>query len=127
MTELDEEYCWILGDKDGTSRVIQNLLDNALKFVDKDGRVIVRSKKQQDKLWISILNDGPPIPKEQQKLIWERFYKGDRSRGQDKKGVGLGLVIVKEILKQHDETITVQSEEGKMVEFRFSMTLVNHL
>ena len=84
---------------------------------------MVRTQLKQDKLWISVLNDGPSIPTEQQKLIWDRFYKGDGSRGQDKKGVGLGLVIVKEILKQHDETIDVYSEEGKMVEFRFSLPI----
>lgn len=120
--QLDKEHLWVLGDFDGVSRVIQNLLDNAFKFVGKDGQIIIRSKYQQDKLWISIFNDGPMIPKEQQKLIWERFYKADGSRGQDKKGVGLGLVIVKEILKQHEEVIKVHSEEGKMVEFCFSMT-----
>lgn len=121
--DKDKDYCWVLGDVDGVTRVIHNLLDNAFKFVDEGGHIIVRSRMQQDKLWISILNDGPEIPREQQKLIWERFYKGDRSRGQDKKGVGLGLVIVKEILKQHDETIMVHSEPGEMVEFRFSLTL----
>ena len=123
ITELDTSYQWVLGDADGVTRVIHNLLDNAFKFVGEGGHIIVRSRFKQDKLWISILNDGPEIPKEQQKLIWDRFYKGDRSRGQDKKGVGLGLVIVKEILKQHDETIFVHSEPDEMVEFCFSMTL----
>ena len=121
MMQLDERHAWVMGDMDGVSRVIQNLLDNAFKFVGQNGHIVVRTQLKQDKLWISVLNDGPSIPPEQQKLIWDRFYKGDGSRGQDKKGVGLGLVIVKEILKQHDETIDVYSEEGKMVEFRFSL------
>ena len=124
ITELDIGHQWVLGDVDGVTRVIHNLLDNSFKFIDEGGHIIVRSRLQQDKLWISILNDGPEIPIEQQKLIWERFYKGDRSRGQDKKGVGLGLVIVKEILKQHDEAIYVFSEPNQMVEFKFSMTPV---
>lgn len=123
ITELDQTHKWVLGDVDDVTRVIHNLLDNAFKFIGEGGHIIVRSRQSQDKLWVSILNDGPEIPKEQQKLIWERFYKGDRSRGQDKKGVGLGLVIVKEILKQHEESISVYSEPGEMVEFRFSMTL----
>ena len=126
IMQLDANHTWVLGDADGVSRVIQNLLDNAFKFVGEDGHIVIRSKYQQDKLWVSILNDGPTIPPEQQRLIWERFYKGDCSRGQDKKGVGLGLVIVKEILKQHDEVIKVQSEEGEMVEFSFSMTVCGY-
>lgn len=123
MIQLDERHAWILGDMDGVRRVIQNLLDNAFKFVCENGHIVIRTRLYQEKLWVSVLNDGPSISKEQQELIWERFYKGDDSRGQDKKGIGLGLVIVKEILKQHDEMINVFSEEGKMVEFRFSMTL----
>ena len=123
ITQLDERHAWVVGDIDGVSRVIQNLLDNAFKFVGQNGHIMIRTKLKQEKLWISVLNDGPSIPPKQQKLIWDRFYKGDGSRGQDKKGVGLGLVIVKEILKQHDETIHVYSEEDKMVEFRFSLPI----
>ena len=122
LNELGEKPIWVWGEMDGIHRVIQNLLDNAFKFVEAEGHIVIRSKLVKDKVWVSILNDGPIIPKEQQKLIWERFYKGDRSRGQDKKGIGLGLVIVKEILRQHEEVIYVHSEEGKMVEFCFSLT-----
>ncbi|MBE6024067.1 MAG: HAMP domain-containing histidine kinase [Cellulosilyticum sp.] len=124
IKQLDLHNYLVLADADGLSRVIQNLLDNAFKFVGENGHIIVRSKAVQDKLWVSILNDGPAISPEQQKFIWERFYKADCSRGEDKKGVGLGLVIVKEIIKQHNESITVRSTEGEMVEFCFSMTLI---
>jgi len=120
--DLDLQHNWVIGEIDGINRVIQNLLDNAFKFVNEGGHIIIRTTFKQNKVWVSILNDGPAIPEEQQKLIWERFYKGDSSRGQDKKGVGLGLVIVKEIIKKHEEVIGVRSNEDEYVEFYFSLT-----
>ena len=120
--ELDFQHTLVMGEIDSINRVIQNLLDNAFKFVNEGGHIIIRTTFKQNKVWISILNDGPPIPEEQQKLIWERFYKGDSSRGQDKNGVGLGLVIVKEIIKKHEEMIGVRSMQGEYVEFYFSLT-----
>lgn len=122
--DLDIYHAWVLGEVDSINRVIQNLLDNAYKFVNEGGRVIVRTQYKKNKLWVSILNNGPAIPEEQQKLIWERFYKADCSRGQDKQGIGLGLVIVKEIMKKHDEVIGVHSKEGEDVEFYFSMSAI---
>lgn len=122
--DLDIHHEWVLGEMDSINRVIQNLLDNACKFVGKGGHIIVRTQYKKNKLWVSILNNGPAIPEDQQKLIWERFYKADSSRGQDKKGVGLGLVIVKEIMKKHDEVIGVHSKEGEYVEFYFSMSTI---
>lgn len=120
--QLDLRHQYILGDLDGISRVIQNLLDNALKFVNEHGEIKIITSYNNNKVWVRICNSGPAISKEQQKMIWNRFYKGDRSRGQDKRGVGLGLVIVKEILKQHGETVGVHSRPGEMVTFYFSLT-----
>lgn len=125
LLSLDEENNRVVGDIEYINRVIQNLLDNAFKFVKENGHIILQTKVIHQKLWISVLNDGPPIPKDKQKLIWERFYKEDSSRGEDKKGIGLGLVIAKEIIKQHNETIEVHSDEEGIVEFRFSMTLAS--
>lgn len=119
MFEADPPY--VVADLDGISRVVQNLLDNAMKFVEQDGTIEVRTALKDDKIWVAICNSGPPIPKEQQSEIWNRFYKGDRSRGMDKRGVGLGLVIVKEIIKQHGEVVGVESEENKPVIFYFSL------
>ena len=120
--EIDPEDGWVLGEVDSINRVIQNLLDNAFKFVNEGGHIIVRTTCRHNKIWVRILNNGPAIPEDQQKLIWERFYKADSSRGEDKKGVGLGLVIVKEIIKKHNEVIGVYSQEGEYVEFYFSLT-----
>ncbi|PHV72382.1 hypothetical protein CS063_02580 [Sporanaerobium hydrogeniformans] len=120
--EKDEPYVW--GDIDMMSRVLQNLMDNAFKFVNEGGRIEITTKLKYGKLWTVVSNTGSYIPEEEQKEIWDRFYKGDGSRGKDKKGLGLGLVIVKEILKQHDENIKVNSsEKDGMVSFCFSLPL----
>ena len=66
---------------------------------------------------------GIGIPKDDLKLIWDRFYKSDLSRGRDKKGTGLGLSIVKEIINSHSEHINVVSTEGEGSEFIFSLPL----
>ncbi len=114
---------YVLADKDDINRVIQNLLDNALKFVGENGFVEVRTAIRGKRLWVAIYNSGPHIPKHQQAEIWNRFYKADASRGKDKAGIGLGLVIVKEIIRQHGEIVGVHSEEGEPVIFYFSLTL----
>lgn len=123
-TDLDRYCDHVYGQADGINRVIQNLLENAYKFVGENGDIFIKTEKIKNKLWVKVLNNGPPISKDQQELIWERFYKGDTSRGQDKNGLGLGLVIAKEIIKQHHEEIGVRSEENEMVTFFFSLTPV---
>lgn len=75
-----------------------------------------------NKAWISVRDKGETIPPEELSMIFDRFHKSDRSRSLDKEGVGLGLYIVKTILNNHKETITVTSEDG-ITEFRFSLTL----
>jgi signal transduction histidine kinase len=70
-----------------------------------------------------VKDTGIGIPKDDLKLIWDRFYKSDLSRGKDKKGTGLGLSIVKEIINSHNEHINVISTEGVGSEFIFSLPL----
>ena len=73
--------------------------------------------------YLVVKDTGIGIPKEDLKLIWDRFYKSDLSRGRDKKGTGLGLSIVKEIINCHNEHINVISTEGVGSEFIFSLPL----
>ncbi len=111
----------VIGDCDKIVRVIQNLLDNAFKFVNYGGLIEVETITRGDKLWIYVKNTGENIPQDELNSIWDRFYKSDLSRGKDKKGMGIGLVIVKEIIKQHQETIGVLSDSGEMTIFYFSI------
>lgn len=119
---LDRKDQIVFADPEKIARVVQNLLDNAFKFVNKQGTIEVETVAKQNKIWVYIRNSGPGIPQEEQKNIWERFYKSDLSRGKDKKGMGIGLVIVKETMKQHNEELGIISNEGEMVTFYFTLS-----
>ena len=84
--------------------------------------VFVEVSGKNDKIFVSVKDQGIGIPKKELNKIWERFYKSDLSRGKDKKGTGLGLAIVKEVIQAHDEHINVISTEGVGTEFIFSLS-----
>ena len=81
----------------------------------------IETSEKKNKLFVSVKDTGIGIPKEDLKLIWDRFYKSDLSRGKDKKGTGLGLSIVKEIINAHNQNIDVISTEGVGTEFIFTL------
>ncbi|MCI9143269.1 MAG: HAMP domain-containing histidine kinase [Lachnospiraceae bacterium] len=110
-------------DMEKIQQVLYNLLDNAIKFSHHDSIIKVETFVKNSKLFVSVKDTGIGIPKDDLKLIWDRFYKSDLSRGKDKKGTGLGLSIVKEIINCHGEHINVISTEGAGSEFVFSLSL----
>ena len=110
-------------DKDKIEQVLYNLTDNAIKFSHTGSSVKIETSEQRNKIFVSVKDSGIGIPKDDLKLVWERFYKTDLSRGKDKKGTGLGLSITTEILKAHGENINVISTEGVGTEFIFSLPL----
>lgn len=118
---LTGEELYVSADKGRIQQVIQNLLDNAIKFSHNNSEIILETTEKKNKVFVSVKDHGIGIPKEEVKMIWDRFYKSDLSRGKDKKGTGLGLSIVKEIINSHDENINVISTEGVGTEFIFSL------
>ncbi len=102
-------------------QVIYNLVDNAIKFSPNNSHIYISTTEKGDKALISVKDKGCGIPKEVIGKIWDRFYKSDSSRGRDKKGSGLGLSIVREIIKAHSENIDVISTEGAGTEFIFTL------
>lgn len=108
-----------MADHQAINRVVVNLMDNAVKFCTDGGNIKVSTVKKNKKLFVSIENSGE-ISKEDINYIWDRFYKTDKSRIRDKKGVGLGLYIVKNIISQHGEQIVAESENGT-TKFTFSL------
>ena len=98
------------------------MIDNAIKFSENESSVFVEVSGKNDKIFVSVKDQGIGIPKKELNKIWERFYKSDLSRGKDKKGTGLGLAIVKEVIQAHDEHINVISTKGVGTEFIFSLS-----
>lgn len=115
----DEMY--VTADMGKIQQVLYNLLDNAIKFSPHDSVIKLETTEKHSKVFVSVKDSGIGIPKDNLKLIWDRFYKSDISRGKDKKGTGLGLSITKEIIRSHNEHINVISTEGVGTEFIFSL------
>lgn len=111
----------VYADRMRIGQVINNLVDNAIKFSPQNSRITVTVTRKNDKVFVSVKDEGPGIPKDKQNKVWVRFYKTDSSRGKDKKGTGLGLAITKEIIKAHGENIDLISTEGAGSEFVFSL------
>ena len=97
------------GDPDLIHQVVYNLFENAVKFVDVGGYIKVTLTEYQDRTELEVKNSGHGIEPEELVHIFERFYKTDKSRSQDKNGMGLGLYIVKTIMRLHGGDITTQS------------------
>lgn len=115
------DVMYVNADMGRIQQVLYNLIDNAIKFSHHDSVIKVETAEKKNKIFISVKDTGIGIPKEDMKLIWDRFYKSDLSRGKDKKGTGLGLAIVKEIVNAHGEHINVVSTPGVGSEFIFSL------
>ena len=112
----------VLGDNDLITQVIYNLLENATKFARSGSTLYLGLAAANGKALVSIRNEGDTIPSDEIPLLFERFHKSDKSRSEDKDGVGLGLYVVKTILDQHKEKIAVTSEGG-VTTFTFTVSL----
>lgn len=129
--ELDVEFSAetmnVVADKDAIRRVIINILDNAVKFSYGNTKVSISIYGEDGKAYIGIGNFGIGIAEDEIKNIFDRFYKTDKSRNNDKKGAGLGLSMVKNIINLHKQHIWVESidaKEGSHAKFtKFTFTL----
>lgn len=115
--ELVRDYpitsVWIEIDTDKMTQVIDNILNNAIKYSPDGGKIIVTMKTTDDQMILSISDQGLGIPKQDLPRIFDRFYRVDRARSRAQGGTGLGLSIAKEIIKQHKGFIWAKSEYGK--------------
>lgn len=119
--DLQEGMTDAWGDELKIQRVIYNLVDNAIKFSYQEGKISIRTYEKNEKIYFAIANFGQIISLDGLPKVFNRFTKLDESRGQEKMGSGLGLSIVKEILKGHHEDIYVESSQEKGVVFTFSL------
>lgn len=104
---------WLEIDNDKMTQVIENILNNAIKYSPDGGKITVRMKTTDTQLIISISDQGLGIPKKDLPLIFDRFYRVDKARSRAQGGTGLGLAIAKEIIKQHHGFIWAKSDYGK--------------
>ena len=110
-------------DKDLVYRVLYNLVDNAVKFTDDGGKISFSLKSDSANLTFRIENTGHGIPENELPYVFERFYKVDKSRSTNKDSTGLGLYIVKTIIKKHGGVISVSSIENQFTAFEFKLPL----
>lgn len=121
---FEEEETMVNADSDAIERVLYNLVHNAIKFTPENGKITVSTALKKDKALVSVEDNGIGISSEDIDLIWDRFYKSDKSRGRDRSGTGLGLAIVKNIVSEHGQEVWVESETGKGAKFTFTLDRV---
>ena len=120
--DVPEDGLYVTGDPDSLTRVVYNLVDNAIKFADESTEISVSVWKENRKAYTCVQDHGVTIPRTELPLIFDRFHKSDRSRSMDRDGVGLGLYMVKEIVAAHQQDIFVTSENG-VTAFTFTLDL----
>jgi len=118
---MDSDRIMVNADKDMITQVLINLINNAVKFTPNGGKICVDIEDKKEKAVISVTNTGKGINPEEMQFIWDRFYKADKSRSEDRTGMGLGLYIVKRIIHMHGEKITVQSKPDEYTRFVFTL------
>ncbi|MDH4619467.1 MULTISPECIES: ATP-binding protein [Brevibacillus] len=104
---------WIMGDQQRIAQAISNLLTNALKHTPPGGEVNVTLEQKKRIVEVKVVDNGTGISPEDLPFVFERFYRGDRSRNREKGGTGLGLTIVKGIVEAHQGNVAITSEVGK--------------
>lgn len=119
--DFEEEDLMVSGDPDAVERVVYNLLHNAIKFTPAGGKISIITKSSRDAAEVTIRDTGIGIEESELDMIWDRFYKSDKSRSRDKTGTGLGLAIVRNLINEHSQRISVQSKLGEGTAFTFTL------
>lgn len=119
-----EDLDYITGDEDLIGQVFINLLDNAIKYSPREGRITIRSRKREHRVVTTISDAGIGIPRDSISRIFERFYRVDKARSRRQGGTGLGLAIVKHIVESHGGEVSVDSDIGKGSTFSVSFLAV---
>ncbi len=121
--DIPENETFVLLNSDSFHRVLSNLLSNAIKFTPRNGRVSVSTQKENGLVILEIADTGIGIPKELQANLFEKFSEASREGLEGEKSTGLGMSIVKQIIKLHQGKIEFESKEGKGTSFKITLPL----
>jgi two-component system, OmpR family, phosphate regulon sensor histidine kinase PhoR len=120
------ERAMVLADKQRIEQVLRNLIDNAVKYGNTKGNIVLMlAPHTEGKLVVKVKDDGPGIDTQHQARLFERFYRIDKSRSRNSGGTGLGLAICKHFIEAHKERIWVESTPGFGATFMFSLSRVS--
>lgn len=121
VREFTERDLWVEIDTDKIMQVIDNVMNNAIKYSPDGGKIEVHLMETHNNVVLSISDEGLGIPKKDLEKVFERFYRVDKARARQQGGTGLGLAISKEVMKAHQGQIWVESVEGKGSTFYISL------
>jgi two-component system phosphate regulon sensor histidine kinase PhoR len=116
----------IFGNPESLSRMIDNLINNAIIYNKPGGKVFIKLSKSDNKAVLEITDTGVGISEEHLPFIFERFYRVDKARSRFSGGSGLGLAICKGVIEKHNGTITVQSVLGEGTTFQIKLPIWNY-
>src|SRR5262249_11391367 len=117
---LESNLPEVAADGPRVGQVLSNLLSNAIKFTRQGGKVVVSAREQDNTIVVSVLDNGPGIPRENLSKVFDRYWQSEETR---RAGVGLGLAIAKGIVEAHGGKIWADSELGKGSSFFFTLPL----
>ena len=118
---LDVQRITMFADIDLIHQVMYNLIENAIKFVNEGGYIEFSFENGEEQVSVSIRNSGEGLAEDEMPLVFDRFYKTDKSRGIHAQGLGLGLNIARSIIEIHGGKIMVKSLKGEYTEFTFTI------
>ena len=111
--EVGSDIPLVFADGEAMSQVVHNILDNAAKFSDREKSIEVKINRQQNSVLIAVQDKGIGIPEGEQKKVFEKFYRGKQASSVSPTGTGLGLTLVKHIMKAHKGDVVVRSQPGE--------------
>ncbi|MCH8871984.1 HAMP domain-containing protein [candidate division KSB1 bacterium] len=121
QASLPKDLLMVEADIGMIERALSNFIDNALQYTPEKGTVKVDLSKQNKRVRVVVSDTGVGIPEEQIPLVFERFFRVEKSRSRSSGGTGLGLAIAKRILELHESTISVESVEQEGTTFSFDL------
>ncbi|MFI4896287.1 MAG: sensor histidine kinase [Phycisphaerales bacterium JB059] len=126
VREVCDEVPQVFADPEKAGRTLVNLVTNAIKFSDEQGRVVIRVAPEPDAVRVSVIDEGPGLSEKDVADLFERFRQGPSARRISEKGFGLGLSIVKDLVGVNLGTVHIASVPGEGSEFSFTLPLDNH-